>query len=401
MTTPAINKSNVALTSSHGYKYYHPCTGAPVLQIDYGVQSNSRIHTETRPASSNHPRNRAGWRNPGPWNHTRILDNPRPVDTIRQYQVLPGAGCTNGQYLENTSGSGWDLTAVSLPAFPSNLEGRAVSRALLKLKHQSVNLAVAFAERKQTINMFKHNVGRITRSVNAFKGKHPKLWGEVLLGNRKNTPNAWLELQYGWKPLISDLAGACQALSEAYAGGFNPYLARVKGMAASTDAKVWRKNSGLNSNIGFQVTDRWKSFCKVSLYYKLRNPTLAAFSSLGLTNPFELAWEKMKYSFVIDWVLPVGNWLSTLDADFGWDFHSGTLTKMTSGSSSSTFVLVGLPPSILRVDHLGDTYKSEFFSMTRTLYGSAPWGGIPRFKNPLSGLHVANAVALLSQAFRR
>jgi hypothetical protein len=287
-----------------------------------------------------------------------------------------------------------------LPAFPSYLEGRAVSRALLKLKHQSVNLAVAFAERHQTAELFKSTVRKVAKQVNAYKGKSPKRWAQVLKGNGKNTPNSWLELQYGWKPLISDLTGSLQALSDLQEGN-NPYLARVKGIAATVTVNSWRKPFASSALYGYDVTDTWKQFCKVSLYYRLRNPTLAAFASLGLTNPFELAWEKLKYSFVVDWFLPVGNWLSTLDADFGWDFHSGTVTKYSTGGSTGSFRATGLVPRTLKFDYLGDQYKAEGFSMTRSLYASAPWGGIPRFKNPLSGMHIANATALLVQAFRR
>jgi hypothetical protein len=286
-----------------------------------------------------------------------------------------------------------------LPAFPSGLEGRAVSRALLKLKHQSVNLAVAFAERKQTMELFSSNAKTIARQVTNFKGKHPKDWGNVVKGNWKNTPNRWLELQYGLKLLISDVQGACQALDSIETP--NTYLAKVSGVTGDNSESTWNKYSNLTSINYFLVRERWKHRCRVVLYYKLRNPVLARFASLGLTNPFELAWEKLKYSFVIDWFLPVGNWLSTLDADFGWDFHSGTLTKYTVGGSDSVYLQSGPTPSFQRVDWNGPAYKANGFSMVRTLYASSPWAGLPNFKNPLSSQHVANAMSLLSQAFRR
>jgi hypothetical protein len=219
-------------------------------------------------------------------------------------------------------------------------------------------------------------------------------------GNWKNTPNSWLELQYGWKPIVSDVQGACQAL-DTLESASNPYLVRVKGQAGADVENVWQKPMNYSPLYRFTVRDKWKHSCKVSLYYVLRNPTLARFASLSLTNPFEMAWEKQKYSFVVDWFLPVGNWLSTLDADFGWDFRSGTLVKFTRGGSSSYFNTTGFTSGVIRVDFSGDYYKADGFNLVRTVYNSAPWGGIPRFKNPLSSQHVANAMSLLSQAFRR
>ena len=397
MTTPAINVSNLAVEHGLGTRWLRNC-GASTNQGTADCVWQRK--TEVRPASVNHPRNRAGWRSPGGWSHSKLVDNPNPPGTLRYYSALPSGGCPGGSYTEYTLGRDWTLSGSSLPAFPSYLEGRAVSRALLKLKHQQVNLAVAFAERRQTIDMFKKHAKTIASQVRKYKGRSPKDWGKVVLGNVRDTPNSWLELQYGWKPLISDVAGACKVLSNLQTGS-NPYLARVKGQSGAETTLTWRKTSNTSTFFGFDVTDTWKHACKVSLYYKLRNPTLAAFSSLGLTNPFELAWEKMKYSFVIDWFLPVGNWLSTLDADFGWDFHSGTLTKFIRGGSISAWHRTGLPAGYADATYSGPAYKADGFSMTRSVYASAPWGGIPRFKNPLSGLHVANATALLVQAFRR
>jgi hypothetical protein len=317
---------------------------------------------------------------------------------MKRYDTLPGAGCSTGAGSLDINGYGMGLDGISLPAFPSYLEGRAVSRALLKLKHQNVNLSVAFAERKQTQELFSHNARTIAKQVNDFKRKSPKQWGQVVRGNWRNTPSRWLELQYGWKPLISDIQGACEEISDHF--NAHDYLVRVKGHAGEDQRTTYRKTWN-SAFYGFDIEGQWKHRSSVSLYYELRSPVLAKFASLGLTNPLELAWEKMKYSFVIDWFLPVGNWLSTLDADFGWDFHSGTATRYSSGEAKGDFHATGLANADKKVEYFGPPYTMSGIRMTRSVYSSAPWGGIPRFKNPLSSQHVANAMSLLSQAFRR
>ena len=400
MTTPAINVTNLTLQSQPNRQTNKPCGGSASSSVQAGTAINLR-RSESRPASINHPRDRTGWRAPGAWNHSKIVDNPNPLCSVKCWTTLPSGGCVGGSYVSFDNGYQWTLTGTALPAFPSGLTGRAVSRALLKLKHQSVNLAVAFAERKQTKDLFIHSARSIAKSVNKFKGAHSKDWGNVVKsGSWKKAPQRWLELQYGWKPLISDIQGACQEMSD-HQNVTNSYLAKVSGVAGDESVVVWNKLMNYSTLYRFVVTDKWKHSARAVLYYRMRNPVLAKFASLGLTNPFELAWEKMKYSFVIDWFLPVGNWLSTLDADFGWDFHSGTLTTFSRGSSSSHFATTGLAPSHLKVDFSGSEYSAQGFSMNRSVYSSAPWGGIPRFKNPLSSQHVANAMSLLTQAFRR
>lgn len=419
MTTPAINV-NTTLESTQGYYRHNSCGGYTNELFTNGV--NKRLQ-ENRPASVNHPRNRySGWRAPGAWSHTKIVDNPAPHCTLTRTQADPSSGCSQGVHQIYVNGYGWTLAGSSLPAFPSFMEGSAVSKALLKLKNQRPNLGVAFAERKQTADLFSSNVKKIAQQIRTFKHEHPKDWMQVLaargaihpkyggeIRKRLNKrefrklrviPNRFLELQYGWKPLLSDIDDSCRALSHRDQDA-NRYNVHVVGTSGYGDKLSWRKITNLTTFYGYDVVDVRKYACKVVLYYRLRNPVLATFSSLGLTNPALILWEKAKFSFVLDWVLPVGNWLNTLDADFGWDFLSGTCSKMTRLTATSNFRATGLLSGDIRVSLSGDTYAAQGFGMTRTVYASAPWAGLPRFKNPFSGQHVANAVALLAQAFRR
>jgi hypothetical protein len=66
--------------------------------------------------------------------------------------------------------------------------------------------------------------------------------------------------------------------------------------------------------------------------YKISDPTMKQVSQFGITNPLLLAWELIPYSFVVDWLFPVGRFLSSLDALNGisdlrvqtscWEEHS-------------------------------------------------------------------------------
>jgi hypothetical protein len=49
----------------------------------------------------------------------------------------------------------------------------------------------------------------------------------------------------------------------------------------------------------------------------IRDASLKQLSQLGITNPALLVWELIPYSFVIDWLIPVGDFLSSLDALVG------------------------------------------------------------------------------------
>lgn len=139
---------------------------------------------------------------------------------------------------------------------------------------------------------------------------------------------------------------------------------------------------------------------KVRLDYELENPFVATLAQLGITNPAELIWELVPYSFVIDWFVPVGNYLSAFDAALGWHFKGGTITEWARQKG------VGLPRPdgsggwYYQPGQLGMKYHCNHFKMVRSVYTSSPLPRFPGIKNPLSTGHIANAMALLVSAFR-
>lgn len=154
-------------------------------------------------------------------------------------------------------------------------------------------------------------------------------------------------------------------------------------------------------NVKCDLSLDYKDFCSVSLWYKLRNANLAELSSLGLLNPAEVVWERLIYSFVVDWFAPIGTWLSALTADAGFDFISGTCTQVWRSKDirTSNMRIVSSPIVAIESAGLPQIKYYKRLKMARTVYTSAPVPGI-YVKNPLGVRHVLNALALLAQAFK-
>lgn len=66
------------------------------------------------------------------------------------------------------------------------------------------------------------------------------------------------------------------------------------------------------------------------------NDTLVQLGSHGLTNPLALAWELFPMSFVINWFLPIGNFLAGLSTPFGMEFRDGYMTKYVEWTAKTT-----------------------------------------------------------------
>lgn len=414
MTTPAINiDSGLSTAASLWRETFRLSTGARLTPLTL-VTSSTAINawrTHQRPQSRKAVKDKSGWRAPLPYNFTYENSTFHSGSMVREFTRDTGADVLTITYYYDGYGAQW---REQRPFFNSSLENRAVGAALLKLKNQSVNFGVAFGEYKETAELFTSSVGRIAKAVKSFRGKFPREWGQVVKNQVRGAingpgkgsnprgsgiPNSWLELQYGWKPTMSDVQASCEELSSSTSSG-HPFRCHVTSMAKETlDRSSWGRCTD-HAASSLLRTRKGHDFCKVRLDYELASPLLAVFSSLGLTNPLEIVWELVPYSFVVDWAVPIGSWLSSMDADFGWKFLGGSATY----GYQYTVDGVGVMPDPLGVSSTtGEGFcqsRQDVLSYLRTPYPSSPRQGLPTVKNPLSSGHIANALALLVGAFR-
>jgi hypothetical protein len=273
----------------------------------------------------------------------------------------------------------------------------------LKLKNQDFHLGNFVAEFNQTRDLVVGAVNTIAHQVRAYRRSSPGKWLEVKKWERggcdwesiRRIPRDWLQLQYGWKPLMSDVLGAINHLGRPQP----PKLVSVKGYADDRDevTKVYTSIDG-SSTCKVKGTVQFQAW--VRLYYSLQEAHVAEISSLGLVNPAEIIWEKLPYSFVVDWFTPVGGWLSSLTADAGFSFQGGSLSKMSKmGDLISAQPAYHNVPGAIRTGP-GISWTGQSFVFDRTCYSDTPVPGL-YFKNPLSPVHIANAIALLVTAFER
>lgn len=336
---------------------------------------------------------------------------PRIVGQIRQETED-----TFNKRLDLAFGFRSDRFVVGLPDInPSAkvldaLDQRAVNKVLLKAKDQKVNLVQAAAERKQTANMFAANAERIAKALGKLAQKD-LLGAAKELGSYRRSygpahrrlamskgkiaerqfSSAWLELQYGWMPLVSDVFGSAEKIAQQ---DVRELRARV---SASSTTKVLRNDLDDARKEGLTYTTRnvveIDAEVKYVLHFTATDPEVQTLTSLGITNPALIAWELMPWSFVIDWFIPIGNWISSWDATVGLTFKAGTKTTVISsnGSALRTFYKDSKSPQIVGQS----TISGELVDVNRQVLTSFPRVGIPSFKSPVSVTHAINALALL------
>lgn len=290
---------------------------------------------------------------------------------------------------------------------PSSLRDRALIGARMKMKRQDVNLGVAFAERNQTARLVGDTAMQLVKSLRQlrrgnFRGAANAL-GIAKPGRPRGSsvPSRWLELQYGWKPLLSDVYGATDALARRPS---DDWIVTAKEMAYLRDYNevVY---PGRSSSCGYLSGSGLRGVV-VRIDAIPENDLLLSLSAMGITNPLEIGWELVPFSFVVDWFLPIGDFLNSLDAMLGygpswtsistlsryhWKHHpiSGSFTDSASGAVYNT-----------NRSGVSDA-EIKSVGLTREAISGVPLPTMPRFKDPRSLGHMANALSLLSQVFGR
>lgn len=275
---------------------------------------------------------------------------------------------------------------------------RAETRALLKLKDQNVNYAVAAAEFQRSASLVANSLTELVRAYSfAKRGKWrdvqrvlPVTVGHKFRAHSSAIADRWLELQYGWMPLLSDVYGAHQDVVR-QAALVDPTIS-VK----STIKDDIHEYGASSDTVGHTV--RWsgktKRMCKVVLHYDVLSKTKALLSRGGVSNPALIAWELVGFSFVVDWAAPIGEWLATMDSDFGLKFKSGTCSQVRETRLKLTVVGGSAVFNANRAKSVYGTASSRMFRFDRSVYTTTPWP-LPYVKNPFSVQHGLNALALL------
>lgn len=289
-------------------------------------------------------------------------------------------------------------------AIPPDVYDQLVIKALLKLKDTRINIGVALGEASSTArglgqgwkqiqgvaNVVGNSLTRVATAGRSFKkGQWKKAARQLGVPPPKSAPSNWLALQYGWLPLLSDIKGATDellGLSDA------ALVQTVKASYRDRDKGNYYYPSGKYVNL---VQRNAESGMFLRLDYEPANNLLQTASRVGLTNPLEIAWELVPFSFVVDWALPLGNWLSALDATFGWNFKSGSVSSLSRVSCGIT---CSHPNGDIR-DQASYSGSMKKYSFNRSVVGVSPFPRFPNVKNPLSLGHAANGLSLLATVF--
>jgi hypothetical protein len=189
-------------------------------------------------------------------------------------------------------------------------------KALGKIADAKVNVAVALAEAHKTSDLIYSTARRIDKAYRALRKGDFRTVARELNITPKKVHNTWLEYKYGWMPLLMDVKGAAEFFAQ-------QHVVRPPRFTVVSTDKFRKEYTFKYVDVTYgdptvKEPVQQKGFmdysCKVKIWCELSYPHLSELQQLGLTNPALVAWELVPYSFVLDWFISVGDWLTGITA---------------------------------------------------------------------------------------
>lgn len=223
------------------------------------------------------------------------------------------------------------------PNPPGYLESRVTRALQASVQQQGWEVSQTAGELPETVTLLLSASKRLLTSVKYVKqgrllkalinlGIDEKRAKKTLTGN---SANLILEFQYGWKPLMNEI----HSLAEAVEYGFNQPIS--KAITVRKEEVISLDEVVEEGHITYTHSGEKKYVIKAGIKAYVTNDALTSLGSHGLLNPAALAWELFPMSFVINWFVPIGSFLSGLSTHFGMEFRDGYMTKVVEYQRST------------------------------------------------------------------
>ncbi len=306
---------------------------------------------------------------------------------------------------------------VSSPPWPTSLDNHLLVQLREKILESDWNPAVTMGEARESLHMIGQRTGQLVRAftsarrldvvgvaralrcavlpprnrvrvqVNRFLQKTRGMTEKQLeqlgyhLVKRKLGESLYLEYTFGWVPLLSDVHSAMVALSA------------MEGRELVSSVRV-RKS--LHPPLKPEWQEQVTRYSKQLLHF-IKSPGSNVFYKN--VDPLETIWELVPFSFVIDWFLPVGDYLSAMAAQRVIRNSGETWLTYVERKSVRGYAWYHAPSKTTTV-----VPSYRYFSLSMTRSKSSISAKVPTSKGWTAVLEynrAASAIALLLQVFRK
>lgn len=432
MTTPAETTDVKTPLVAEGVKRTRVSNGSELI---LNIQCGGRGIRNLRPASGTSPVRADGSRAPRGFDHRWGRMDPPVVrvkadftglgiryllDGMFPLMGMPDAGIIMSDPMRVFAAqAGISYISETTGTWPSNVTSKAVTALRNEIIGSKAQWGVTLGEMKQTVKGIETVCNDILR-VLEFLGRRYKRSKQdiidVLLdrpvrkrrGNmtrerhkaEKEILSQWLGFQFSVKPTLMDIQQSAEALSWLLFDKKQPARFTIRKGAT----EEWRTTvdtvfpRGGTYRLGTLHTPVYVTAGEhYSLVYEVEPTTTTTYQQLGLTNVGSVLWELTQFSWMVDYVVGVGDWISSMTKLDGARFIEGSRSRIGRLTSAGR---VGVTP--LATTHSisgisGKTVDYEIGRFTRTVLTGFPGPAVhPPFRSKMNITRMANVLAVVS-----
>lgn len=264
-----------------------------------------------------------------------------------------------------------------------------------KIRQEVANVPEIVAEARKSIGM----VGSIVRDIfgmmkDLLRGQPQRAVNLLIRGNEsrrgglsQGLANRWLEFSFGVKPLYQDAKAIAKDVVSRLNDPQNREITANVFQVRNIVGDAYMKPPVGQSYPWYKAAVQCVVKAEAEYVYRIDNPVTAAASAYQLDDPLSLAWELVPLSFVVDWFVPIGEYLSSIRDVKG-------ITGIRSFRYLKGKGQIIKSSRVLGVTRYSQT-RCEF--KYRTLYNSIPEASWTGFDPHYGGLQLTHTLALIRQ----
>lgn len=350
----------------------------------------------------------------GYWTGHQAYSVDYPINYGHRWNTADG-GTDSGltQYFYGDYVGVFDLLGTTPMRIPAEFSVRSDNKLLDRLASQELSIGPMVAELSETVSYFSQKAQSVARFAISIKtgnysralrqtGISKKRWnrfrrrsiGSATRRSSEAIAARWLEYGFAIVPTLKDL----EALANAH--HIPKKLNAILSLTTYGKASINESFDDLYDYSSYYVeaTDKinynYTGTVRTSCTYRVNNYDVIAQKALGLHAKTPLLWEVTPFSWLIDYVVGIGDYLSRLSATDGLTFVHGYRSLLCNLNTKVTKIEVGSWDYLQKKSFLvrEGTYASRGY--VRTLMGSFPKPQLEFKLSDLSIRQAANVTAL-------
>lgn len=293
------------------------------------------------------------------------------------------------------------LQGVSLPLLQMYKERHETGQLVLGALDKMVSSLKFIRHPKRFVREYRSLHPKRTRASleRQASNKFRQLITDYKRFNRRDihAGDAFLQYQFAWKPLVLDIMDSIEAAETSEKKHSHSHVSVTFDRTKEVTGVGGRFTS---SDLALTATQKVTGFMKV--WYSIDDAFL---SSVGMIQNLPATlWDLTPYSFVVDWFIGIGDWLTLQTATMGLKFQDGiksvkTETRITSASNGKQYPWGDKTYWTEAVSCWPERYKLSFQRQILTSFPKAHL--MSNFSWPSNPIHIAEGAALLKQLFDR